>query len=181
MSQILLSEKKYNFKIGYIIKVGTAFYQINGIEPIFHYDVIDSVATVSSADQSFESDLKPNDDYMYWIEKMGIDGALGFQLKFPKTQRWTVHGNKRYIYRHRASFMNPAYMPFLVINPQYPIFTFYNPERSAKEAVMYFEGEKWLTTKLKQSDIEEIIALAGKGKLVYTDLTSYTEKNIGEG
>lgn len=171
MSQILLTKKKYNFKLGYVIKVGNLFYKIIGIEWLQHYEEVSSVAANSSADQSFSTDLKPSEGYGYWIEKVGIDGALGFQLKFPAVPRWTVHGNKRYIYRHRASYMNPIYMPFLVINPDYPRFTFYNPEASAMEGVIYFEGERWLLKQISAAEVGEY----------YTDLTSYTEKSIGEG
>ena len=179
MSQILLSEKKYNFRIGHNIKVGKEFYKILGIEWLQHYELVSSVSAGSSADQSFESNLKPSEGYMYWIEFIGIDGALGFQLKYPAVPRWTVHGEKRYIYRHRASFMNPIYHPFLVYNPQYPRFTFYNPEASSKSAVIYFEGERFMVQKLRQ---EDILAIERReGKFVYTDLTSYTDISIGEG
>jgi len=171
MSQILLSKKKYNFKLGYVIKVGREFYEIQGIEWLQHYEPIDSVAAGESGDQSFETDLKPSEGYFYWIERMGIDGALGFQLKFPSVPRWTVHGNKRYFYRHRASFLNPIYKPFLVRNPQYPRFTFYNPEVAAKTAIMYFEGERWIVKNLERSEIGDY----------WTDLTSYSELSIGEG
>lgn len=171
MSEVILSEKKYNFKIGYIFKDGNQFYQIIGIEPLDHYEEVSSVAATSSADQSFSNELKPSEGYAYWIEKVGIDGALGFQLKFPSVPRWTVHGNKRFLYRHRAGYMNMIYRPFLVINPDYPRFTFHNPEASAMEAVIYFEGERWALRSIKSGDV---------GKY-WTDLTSYTDKSIGEG
>lgn len=171
MSQILLSKKKYNFKIGYHIKVGSLFYEILGIEWLQHYESVDEVAAGVSGEQSFESELKPSEGYLYWIEKVGIDGALGFQLKFPSVPRWTVHGNKRYFYRHRASFLNPLYKPFLVKNPEYPRFTFYNPEVAAKKAIMYFEGERFLTKTIERSQVGDY----------WTDLTSYSDMSIGEG
>lgn len=171
MSQLLLSKKKYNFKIGYIIKVGNNFYQIIGIEPFHHYELINSVNAESSGDQSFESNLKPSEGFINWIEELGIDGALGFQLKFPAVPRWTVHGNKRYLYRHQASFMNKLYMPFLVQNPEYPRFTFYNPELVAETGVMFFKGERWLVIKISQNDVGDY----------WADLTSYSDKNVGEG
>ncbi|KKN15261.1 hypothetical protein LCGC14_0987800 [marine sediment metagenome] len=169
MSQILITKNKFNFKIGYIIKVHREFFEILGIEPFNHYEAITGIETLKAGDQSFESNLRPSDGYMYWIEKMGIDGALGFQLKFPAVPRWTVHGEKRYIYRHRASFLNMIYMPILLRNPNYPRFTFYNPELSTKAAIMYFEGERWIISRI-EGDVD-----------VYTDLTSYTDLNIGEG
>jgi len=168
MSQILVTKKKFNFKLGYTIKVGREFFELIGIEPFTHYELIASVAAGTAQDQSFQANLMPSTGYMYWIEKVGIDGALGFQLKFPAVPRWTVHGLKRYIYRHRASFMNPKPLEILVRNPQYPRFTFYNPELTAKLAVMYFEGERFIVEKTGAKDI-------------YTDLTSYTDLNIGEG
>jgi hypothetical protein len=179
MSQILVTKKKYNFKLGYVIKVGKEYYEIIGIEWLHHPEKVNSVDATDSADQSFSENLKPSEGYAYWIEEIGIDGALGFQLKFPAVPRWTVHGNKRYIYRHRASFMNPLYFPFLVLNPDYPRFTFYNPENSAKEAVMYFTGERWLLDKLSKSELNQ--KRSEKGQLYYTDLTSFTDKSIGEG
>jgi len=169
MSQILVTKSKFNFKLGYVFKVGIEFFEILGIEPVQHYELVNEVTTLKALDQSFESNLRPSDGYMYWIEKIGIDGALGFQLKFPAVPRWTVHGEKRYIYRHRASFMNPIYMPILVRNPNYPRFTFYNPELATKAAIMYFEGERWIVSRLDGA-VD-----------VYTDLTSYTDLNIGEG
>jgi len=168
MSQILLTNEKFNFKLGYIIKIGREYFQILGIEPFTHSEAINSVATGVSGDQSFESNLRPADGYMYWFIKLGIDGALGFQLKFPAVPRWTVHGLKRYIYRHRASFMNPIHYNFLVRSPEFPRFTFFNPEAAAKTAIMYFEGERWIVKKVADVDM-------------YTDLTSYTDLNIGEG
>lgn len=168
MSQILITKKKFNFKLGYVIKVGREFYELIGIEPFHHYEAIDSVATLTAQAQSFQANLLPSTGYMYWIEKMGIDGALGFQLTFPAVPRWTVHGLRRYIYRHRASFMSPIYMPILVRNPQFPRFTFYNPELAAKLGIMYFEGERFIVKPCAEPS-------------VYTDLTSYTDLNIGEG
>ena len=168
MSQILITKKKFNFKLGYIIKVGREFFELIGIEPFTHYELIASVATLTAQDQSFATNLTPSQGYMYWIEKIGIDGALGFQLKFPAVPRWTVHGLKRYIYRHRASFTNPKPMEILIRNPNYPRFTFYNPELTAKLGVMYFEGERFIVKPVGESN-------------VYTDLTSYSDLNIGEG
>lgn len=179
MSQILITNKKYNFKVGHNVKIKSKFYQILGIEWLNHYEKIDSVDANDSADQSFSDNLKPSDGYWYWITHMGIDGALGFQLKFPSVPRWTVHGEKRYIYRHQADFQDKIYKPFLVINPYYPRFTFYNPENTAKEAIMYFEGERWLIKSLNQSDINKI--RRDEGKFIYTDLTPYSDTSIGEG
>lgn len=170
MSQILITKKKFNFKNGYIIKIGREFYEILGIEPFTHPELINSVATGVSQDQSFQANLQPSQGYMYWVEKLGIDGALGFQLKFPAVQRWTVHGLKRYIYRHRASLMNMMHMPFLVRSPQFPRFSFHNPEAAAKTAILYFEGERWIVSPKNSAEVD-----------VYTDLTSYTDLNIGEG
>ena len=170
MSQILITKKKYNFKIGYIIKVSRKFFQIIGIEPFTHPELINAVLAGASQDQAFSANLTPSSGYMYWIEEMGIDGALGFQLKFPQVQRWTVHGLKRYIYRHRASFMNPIQMPILVRETQTLRFTFHNPEAATKTAIMYFTGERWI---VKPKDAGEVD--------IYTDLTSYTDLNIGEG
>ena len=171
MSQILITKKKFNFKIGYIIKIGKEFYEIIGIEPFEHYELIASVAAGIAQDQSFAGNLTPSHGFMYWITEQGIDGALGFQLKFPNVPRWTTHGNKRYIYRHRASFLNPITdYPFLLRNPLFPRFTFYNPEVAAKLAIIYFGGERWLTSVIEAEEVD-----------IFTDLTSYTDLNIGEG
>ncbi len=170
MSQILITKNKFNFKLGYIIKVGREYFVILGIEDFNHYEAITGITTLNTGDQSFESNLRPSDGYMYWIEKLGIDGALGFQLKFPAVPRWSVHGEKRYIYRHRASFLNMIYKPILVRNPNYPRFTFYNPELATKAAIMYFEGERWIISKVEEGSVD-----------IFTDLTSYTDLNIGEG
>lgn len=170
MSQILITNQKFNFKLGYVIKVGKEYYTILGIEPFSHYEAVDSVATLTAQDQSFATNLTPSNGYMYWIEEIGIDGALGFQLKFPAVPRWTVHGEKRYIYRHRASFINPLNFNILIRNPQYPRFTFYNPELAAKLAIIYFGGERWIIEPIPKGQVE-----------IYTDLTSYTDLNIGEG
>ena len=168
MSQILITKKKFNFKLGYVIKVGREFYEILGIEPFTHYELIASVATGVAQTQNFNANLTPSQGYMYWIEKMGIDGALGFQLTFPAVPRWTVHGLRRYIYRHRASFINPIHMPILIRNPQFPRFTYFNPELDAKVGIMFFEGERWIIKQVAEPS-------------TYTDLTSYTDLNIGEG
>lgn len=168
MSQILITKKKFNFKLGYNIKVGREFFELIGIEPWTHYELIASVAAGIAQDQSFATNLTPSLGYMYWIEKVGIDGALGFQLKFPSVPRWTAHGLKRYIYRHRASFTNMKPMEILIRHGYYPQFTFYNPELTAKLGVMYFEGERFIVKPTGERD-------------VYTDLTSYSDLNIGEG
>ena len=168
MSQILITKKKFNFKLGYNIKVGKEFFELIGIEPFTHYELINSVAAGIAQDQSFATNLTPSMGYMYWIEKVGIDGALGFQLKFPAVPRWTVHGLKRYIYRHRASFINMKPMEILIRHPNYPRFTFYNPELTAKLGVLYFEGERFIVKPVGERE-------------PYTDLTSYTDLNIGEG
>jgi len=171
MSQILITKKKYNFKIGYIIKIGKEYYEIIGIEDFEHYAVVNSVAAGKAADQSFAGNLTPSHGFMYWITEQGIDGALGFQLKFPNVPRWTTHGNKRYIYRHRASFINPiCNKPILLRNPLFPRYTFYNPELTAKLAIMYWGGERWVVEPINAGAVD-----------IFTDLTSYTDLNIGEG
>ena len=171
MSQILITKKKFNFKLGYIIKVGKVFYEILGIEPFEHNELITSKTAGQATDQSFATNLTPSVGYMYWITELGIDGALGFQLKFPNVPRWTTHGNKRYIYRHRASFMNPiTSFPILLRNPLFIRLTFYNPELAAKLGIMYFGGERWIVRSKDAGEVEH-----------FTDLTSYTDLNIGEG
>ena len=180
MSQILITKKKYNFRIGHNIKVGKTFYQIIGIEFINHPELVSSVGAGLSADQSFQNQLSPSKGNMYWIESIGIDGALGFQLKFPSVPRWTVHGNKRFVYRHTASYTNPLYFPFLVREGYYPQFTFHNPEATAKLGVLYLGGERWFVDILEELDKKEIAAAEG-GRFIFTDLTSYSDLHIGEG
>ena len=46
-----------------------------------------------------------------------------------------------------------------------------DPEIADKEAIMYFEGERWIIKKLERSQIGDY----------FTDLTSYSDKSIGEG
>ena len=168
MSQVLVTKKKFNFKLGYVIKVGRQFFELLGIEPFNHYELIASVTAGTAQTQNFNANLTPSMGYMYWIEKVGIDGALGFQLTFPAVPRWTVHGLRRYIYRHRASFVNPIPLQILIRNPEFPRFTFFNPELTDKLAVMYFEGERFIVKECAETS-------------VYTDLTSYSDLNIGEG
>lgn len=170
MSQILITKQKYNFKIGYVFKVGREFYEILGIEHFEHYESTASIAYATPTDQSFQTNLTPSQGYMYWITGIGIDGALGFQLKFPNIPRWTAHGNKRYIYRHRASFMNPININILIRNPEFIRLTLYNPELAAKVAIIYFKGERWIVRPIDASAVEH-----------FTDLTSYTDLSIGEG
>lgn len=169
MSQIIIDNvRKYRFRIGFIIKIGSTFLEIQGIEPLQTYYNTNTLTTLQEIPQSFQDELTPSPNYVYWIEFMGIDGALGFQLLFPQVPHWTVHGEKKYLFRHRAGKLNPAYVPHLITNPNYPRLNLYNPEATSKSATVYWIGERF---RIREVDPQP----------VYTELTNYAEGGIGEG
>lgn len=174
MSQIIIDGiRKFKFRIGWIIKVGDLFLEIKSISPLNHYELVTSVTTLLTADQSFDDNLRPSPNHAYWIEFIGIDGALGFQLKFPEVPHWTVHGLKKYYFRHQASRDKKKYLPFLITYPNYPRFTFKNPETTDKESIIYFTGEHFKVREVN-------VAREGRPE-IYTELTEYAEGGVGEG
>ena len=162
--------KKYNFKVGHFFKIGNAFYEITGIVPMWWTEASGSCTALSTLKKDFEDNLKPSNGYAYWNELIGIDGALNFLLEYPRgTPHWNPHGGRKYLNRYQASYLRMKYFPFLIMNPKYPTIEFYNPEAAAKNADMYFEGERWRVELLEW--IPDI----------YTELTKYEAGGIGEG
>lgn len=168
------NERKYKFLIGYNIKIGQDFYRIDGIEKLRHEEALTALATVTASTYDFSTYLKPLDGYMYFIEKMGIDGFCGFALQFPKG---IVHGAPRgeteYVYKDEAGKLNPEYYPFIITTPNYPTWAYYNPTTATNTSYAYFKGERWKVHKINSSELT--------GKDTYIELLDYTNGGIGQG
>lgn len=167
-------ERKYKFRIGYVIKIGKNFYRITGIEELRWTEALGSLAATTATTYDFSTYMKPLDGYIYFVEYMGIDGFCGFALQFPKG---IVHGAPRgqtsYVYKDEAGKLNPMYYPMVITSPNYPTWATYNPESSANNADAYFFGERWKVNKLTQPEISEITS--------YEELTDYANSGIGQG
>lgn len=167
-------ERKYIFRIGYVVKIGLNFYRIKGIEELRWYEPIGSIATVTVTQKDFDTYMKPLAGYIYWVEYMGIDGFCGFSIEFPKG---IVHGAPRgqlqYIYKDEAGKLNPVYYPMIITAGSHPTWNVYNPTGAANNSDAYFFGERWKVDLLKEAEIAEITS--------WEELTDYASSGIGQG
>ena len=168
-------ERKYKFMKGYHIKLGNKLFRILGIEDLRWKEAIGSIATVTATTKDWDTYMKPLDNYIYFVEYMGIDGFCGFALQFPKG---IVHGAPRgqtdYMYKDEAGKLNPIYFPFIITSPDYPTWAVYNPSGAANNSDAYFFGERWRVVLLDASQIADI----GSN---FTDMTDYAMGGIGQG
>ena len=169
------NQRKYKFFIGYKIKVGSAFYEIIGIEELRHKEATGSLGAGSTTTKDFNNYMQPLDNMIYFVEEVGIDGNLGFQFEFPKGQsHHTPRGAAEYIYWEEANPLDPMYCPFVITPPNHPSFKLYNPTGAANNSDAFFRGEKWQVEKL----VGARIPAAG----TYTELMDYANpKGIGQG
>ncbi len=75
--------KPIDIKKGYVVKCGASFYEIVTEEPLKY--VYEHGNTAIGYTNTIEMEkLKPNDNYLYWIIEMSIDGLATFQIQMPK-------------------------------------------------------------------------------------------------
>ena len=167
-------ERKYIFRIGYVIKIGQNFYRIKGIEELRWKESMTALATVTASTYDFSTYMKPLDGYIYFVEYMGIDGFCGFAVQFPKG---IVHGAPRgqteYVYKDEAGKLLPMYYPMIITSPNYPTWAYYNPTGLTRTDDAYFFGERWKVDLLSPAEIAEVTS--------YEELTDYASSGIGQG
>lgn len=170
------NKRKYKFMVGYKVKVGSRFYEIMGIEPLRHKEATGSVATVTATTKDWDTYMRPLNGYIYFVEKMGINGYLGFAFQFPKG---IVHGAPRgeteYIYFNEANSLNPLYYPFVIIDPYFPTWALYNPNANSNNSDAYFFGERWLVREMLSDEYRLL------KRNEYTELVDYSKGGIGQG
>lgn len=166
--------RKYKFLNGYHFKIGERFYRIDGIEELRHKEATGSVASGIDTKKDFDEKMKPLDGFIYFVEHMGIDGRLGFQLEFPKgTQHGTPRGEIEYIYFDEANPLDPTYIPLIIEPGNSPTFHLYNPHTAANNSDVVFTGERWKVTKLEDREITPDIR--------FIEMTDYAKGGIGQG
>lgn len=167
-------ERKYKFLKGFIVKIGAKIYKILGIEELRWSEPIGSIATVTGTTKDFDTYMKPLDNYIYWVEYMGIDGFCGWALQFPKG---IVHGAPRgqtsYVYKDEAGKLNPMYYPMIITTPDYPTWAVYNPFSASNNSDAYFFGERWRVKLLDSLEMQNVTSV--------TELTDYANSGIGQG
>lgn len=68
---------------GSIIKIGHEHYQIES-EEVLNYKYTPAAAVVAGGSGSAKmSELLPTKQYLYWVQSIGVDGGLSFQVQFP--------------------------------------------------------------------------------------------------
>ncbi len=168
-------ERLYKFLKGYNVKVGAKMYKIMGIEELRWMEAIGALATITATTKDFDTYMKPLDNYIYFVESMGIDGFCGWALQFPKG---IVHGAPRgqtaYVYKDEAGKLNPIYYPMIITSPDYPTWAVYNPSGSSNNSDAYFFGQRWRVKLLDSGEVQEV----GSN---YTELTDYANSGIGQG
>ena len=172
--------RKYKFLIGHYFKTGRrekVYYQIIGIDEVLRWRQSTGAVTASSTTtKDWDTYLKPLDGYAYFIEKMGIEGKVGFQLQFPKgINHGTPRGEAKYLYASEAGKGNPWYYPIIVIPPFYPTWALNNPDTSDRTGYGYFFGEKWRVRKIASSEVTPNI------EKLATEMTDYALGGIGQG
>lgn len=155
--QVIVNDRKrYFFQIGYNIKIENQFYKIFDLEEMFWDEEIDSVTANTSSIQEFNDNLTPREGYMYFIELMGIDGLLGFQVYYKNYAHNSPRRKEVYLYAADAGRFNKKYIPNAIMSPDYPTLRFNNPTSSDHAGRMYFEGLKFQLKRLENIDPKDI-------------------------
>lgn len=172
------NKRKFKFRAGYIVKLGKNFYRINGIEELRWAEAMTALAATTASTYDFSQYMQPNPGYMYFVEKMGIDGFCGWALQFPKgIVHGAPHGQTSYVYKDEAGKLNPMYYPMVITSPNFPTWAYYNPTAASNTPTAYFFGERWRVTKLEESEVAQVTS--------YEELTDYAgtagSSGIGQG
>lgn len=154
-------ERIYKFRIGDVVKISNNYYRLENIQPLRHGPVaLGSIATTETGTFDFSvansQYMQPLEGYLYWVEKVAIDGRCGFRFEFPKGQphlhpKGSAPGE--YIYFRHAKPSDPLYLPFVIEPPYYPTWQLYNPHTAANNSDAWFWGFKWQVEMLKGMDV----------------------------
>lgn len=169
--------RKYKFLVNHYFKIEKSYYQITGIDENLGWSQsTGSVTTLQETVKDWSDYLRPLDGYAYFIERMGINGRLGFAMQFPKgITHGAPRGQTRYLYYDDASHVDPIYYPFVVLPPHFPSWKLYNPTTATYTAYAYFFGEKWKIRKIPELEVNAEI----EQKAI--ELTDYANSGIGQG
>lgn len=127
-----------------VIKVGLEYYQIETEEVLdYKYTPTSSVAAGGSSSAKM-SELLPTKQYLYWVQSIGVNGGLSFQVQFPigimrntPPQASTIQKFNRLNAHHLNGGANVS---FFITHVLEPILNWYNDEAVTQTADFYFKG-----------------------------------------
>lgn len=136
--------------MGSILKIGATFYKVLS-EQDLHYKYAVSTAVAAAGSNTVDlTELKPASNWIYWIESIGVDGGLSFQLRFPKNtiRNQVTAGAQQYYDRVTAGRKNPVFISFFVTEVLAPSLFYINNESVSVTSDFYFEGLMFNVEKL---------------------------------
>jgi hypothetical protein len=121
------------FVIGNVLKISTVFHKIKEIEPLFYQFTNDGTAfTANTTARSDITQLQPEDDELYWIEFVGVEGIVRVQLQYPSGRpRMTPHGLQQFLHYDHMSVGKPYPFQFVIKPSYFPTLNVNNPHATA--------------------------------------------------
>lgn len=161
--------KMTEFRINYVYQIGRKYYKLVDIEELYYPWTNSNTAFTTATTTTFDlTTLKPEEDQLFWIEEIGIDGRVEIQLQFPKgVPRMTPHGEQHFLTRNQAPAESPWKFRFVIKPSYYPSLIVYNPEAVDLKATIWFKG---LKLKFRDVSLEEARSSPG-----IIELTDYAE------
>jgi hypothetical protein len=129
---------------GSVIKIGLEYYQIETEEVLnYKYTPASTVAAGGSSSARM-SELLPTKQYIYWVQSIGVDGGLSFQVQFPISIFRNTPPQANTIQkfnRMNAHYLNGgADVSFFITHVLEPILNWYNELTVTIGSDFYFTG-----------------------------------------
>lgn len=153
------NKRIWKFRIGDNIRLGQEYYHIRNLEPLEHKSTCDAVAAGGTGSKTFDTYMRPMEEYLYFVESQGIDGLCEFRFQFPQGQpHFAPQSSIEYIDWMRASKLKPKYMPYFIKHGggEYTAVELSNPSGVSNVSDIYFYGWKFHVTKLTEIPIKFI-------------------------
>jgi hypothetical protein len=137
------------------LKVGSEIYEVLSEEEL-KYSYTPPAAYAAAASNAVRmTELLPAIGYIYWIQTIGVNGGLSFQIQFPHSvPRNTPTANPAQYYTRRdAHWLDPADISFFITERLEPSLFIINNEAIAQTSIFVFKGLKFKVRKLQPGEV----------------------------
>ena len=151
--------RKYHFFIGFLFEYENQVYRINRMEEMIWNETstttgsrIAAIGAGLTVTVDFDKTLTPKEGFAYWFEFIGIDGFCGYQVLHKGYPHNAPARRETFLFKEDAGRFNGKYLPHIILNPDFPTYKFTNPKAFVNIPHMYFRGEKWDYSILKEGE-----------------------------
>jgi hypothetical protein len=161
----VLTANPYDLEIGDVLLIGgKVAYKIKSIAPLYYqYASLGGIAlSAGSSRTDTITDLKPEDDEIYWIDAIGIDGPVTVQPVYPQgNPRETPHNIAQFFDQTQGHKLDPFYVDLWVTPGTQPQLNLSMPSTSpSTTSDVWFYGRKFKFELINQSELN-LLAIQG--------------------